>query len=104
MNLVPKSGMILVRPLTKQPPSEGLVQLADVYYEPDTSGVVIALAERFACPDCGAEKQPQVSVGDCVIFPPSAGNACELNGTSYLLLMEADVLAVVDPNVACEVV
>jgi co-chaperonin GroES (HSP10) len=104
MNLVPKSGQILVRPIAHKPAQTGLVQLADVYYEPDTSGVVIALAERFACPHCAAEKPPQVQVGECVIFPPSAGSQFELDGTTYLLLLEDDVLAVVAPDVACEVV
>lgn len=104
MNLVPKSGMILVRPVAHKPLSSGVIQLADVYYDVETSGVVIALAERFACPHCAALKAPQVQVGDKVLFPPSAGSQFELDRVTYLLLQEDDVLAVVEPEVECEVV
>jgi chaperonin GroES len=102
--LVPKSGMILVRPIAPRPVACGALELADVYYAAETSGTVIALADAFACPDCGAKKAPQVSVGDKVLFPPSAGSQFELGGVTYLLLQESDVIAVVEPDVEAEVV
>lgn len=104
MRLIPKSGMILVRPISTQPAASGPIQLADVYDVPETTGEVVALAERFACPDCGAMKAPQVEAGDLVLFPPSAGSEITVNGATYLLLREDDVLAIVADETKCEVV
>ncbi len=104
LQLVPKSGMILVRPIAPKIASAGMIQLADYTYQPETTGEVLALAESFACTECGAEHQPQVEEGDVILFPPSAGNSIEFLGQSLLLLREADVLAVVDDGVEAEVV
>jgi chaperonin GroES len=104
LQLVPKSGMLLVRPIAAKLPSAGSIQLADVTYTPDTTGEVIALAESFTCPDCGAQHEPQVEEGDIVLFPPSAGNLVPFNGQDFLLIREQDVLAIVEEGVEAEVV
>lgn len=102
MTLIPKSGMVLVEPFPAKL-SGGLVQLADVYDTPETSGVVVGLAESFACPECGCQKAPELSVGDIVLFPASAGNLFELENVRYVLMAESDVLAVIGNNVEAEV-
>lgn len=104
LQLVPKSGMLLVRPIAPKIPQCGSIQLADYYHKPETTGEVIGMAERFACPDCGSQHEPQVQEGDVVLFPPSAGNLVEFGGEPLLLIREDDVLAVVDEAVEAEVV
>jgi chaperonin GroES len=104
MNFTPKSGMVLIRPIQHKPASVGLIELADVYHEVPTSGIVLSVAESFCCAECGAHKEPQVDVLDKVIFAPSAGTEFEVNGTRFVLLQESDILAVVNPEVEAEVV
>lgn len=97
LQLIPKAGMLLVKPIQHQPAKSesGLIQLADVYHEPETSGEVIALAERFVCEDCGAGRESDLNVGDVVVFTPSTGDELEWQGDRYLLIPEAAVLGVV---------
>lgn len=104
LTLIPKTGFVLVRPISTKPASAGTVQLADYYDTPDTSGEVVGVAETFRCEDCGAERTPSVDVGDVVIFPPSAGDVCEFQGTRYLVIRDTDVLAVVAEGHVAEVV
>lgn len=104
LQLVPKSGMLLVRPIAPKIASSGSIQLADYYHKPETTGEVIGMAERFACPECGAEHEPQVEEGDLILFPPSAGNLVEFGGETLLLIREDDVLGVVNEGVEAEVV
>lgn len=105
LTLIPKSGFVLVRPISTEPAKSesGLVQLADYYHVPDTSGEVIAVAETFRCEDCGAERAPGVEVGDVVIFPPSAGDLVEFGCERYLVIRDTDVLAVVSEGHFAEV-
>jgi co-chaperonin GroES (HSP10) len=39
-----------------------------------------------------------VQPGDCVLFPPSAGDQIEFEGTSYVILHESELIGVVDPT------
>lgn len=41
-----------------------------------------------------------VQVGDFVVFPPHAGELLELDGHAYVILTEADILGVVEPEPA----
>ena len=104
LQLVPKSGMLLVRPIAPKLPRSGDIVLADVTYKAETTGEVIALADAFHCAECGATHEPQVSEGDIVLFPPSAGSVVPFQGERYLLIREDDVLAVVDEALEAEVV
>jgi co-chaperonin GroES (HSP10) len=104
LQLVPKSGMLLVRPIAPKLPSAGAIQLADWHNRPDTTGEVIGMAERFVCTECGSSHEPQVEEGDVILFPPSAGNLVEFGGEPLLLIREDDVLAVVNEGVEAEVV
>lgn len=39
-----------------------------------------------------------VQVGDCVIFPPTAGEVIESGGHRYVILNESDILGIVEPR------
>lgn len=45
-----------------------------------------------------------VQLGDCVIFPASAGQAIPHDGVDYVLLRESELLAVLEPVTEAEVV
>jgi co-chaperonin GroES (HSP10) len=95
-------SVLLVKPITPKPATSagGLIQIADVYHEPETSGVIVAMAERFACPDCGAARQSELTIGDLVVFAPSTGEEIEWQRERYLLVAEHAVLAVLSEAIA----
>lgn len=95
--LLPRAGMVLIRPIAAKPAASpcGIIELADVTYEPETTGEVIAVAERFECPSCGAGRAPEIAEGDIIVFPPSAGDELEWKGERYLLVPESAILGVV---------
>lgn len=39
-----------------------------------------------------------VAVGDCVVFPRSAGEQVHLDGVDYVILRESEILGVVEPK------
>lgn len=41
-----------------------------------------------------------VAVGDCVLFPQSAGEELSLNGVNYVILREEDILGIVEKETA----
>jgi chaperonin GroES len=105
VNIRPLGSVVLVLPKPSEPDRVGSVQLADVKHEPETSGLVIAIGSSFRCEVCRSERDPDVVVGDWVLFARSAGGAVTLGGTDYVVLMESELLAVLAEEPAvCEVV
>jgi len=96
LQLVPKSGMILIEPIANKRPKAGNIELADYYHEPETTGRIVSLAQAFVCEACGNQRDTELAEGDIVLFPPSAGDELEWQGTRYLLIREVDVLARVE--------
>ena len=54
-------------------------------YAPETVGRVVACAEN-----------PDVEVGDVVIFPPSAGQSLDWDGAPHVVLELAEILGTYD--------
>lgn len=94
------SGIILARP-------------ADTYdVEIATRGIVVQLGTRkdtiarSEALEAAAEGRLAalapapfpVDVGDCIVFPPSAGEQIVQDGLTYLILREDDVLGIVEPR------
>ena len=103
MNLIPKTGHILISPIATPTPSAGVIQLAEVYDIPETTGVIVAVAEAYRCPECGATRACELAEGDLVLFPASAGSALTFDGERYLLMPEDAILAVLSEGVEAEV-
>lgn len=95
LTLVPKAGMVLIRPIASKRPQAGSIVLADYYQEPDTTGQIVKLGDPLGCVDCGTP-QRDVALGDVVLFPPSAGEELEWQGERYLLLRESEIIATVE--------
>lgn len=66
-------------------------QTASGIYLPDTSkekpseGIIVAIGE-------GSSLQEKLSVGDQILFQKYSGNEVKLEGTTYILLEEANIL------------
>lgn len=81
----------------------GLPACGDYKAEPpETHKECCEWSELMALTEDWAEHD--VAVGDCVLFSPSAGQTIPYDGVDYVLLREADILAVVEPVTEAEVV
>ena len=106
----PIGSVVVVIPHDPPPveTSSGIV-LADVQYDVSTSGTIIAVGDRFCCVACEGERPVEYAIGDRVLFGRGAGSEVDgapfgLAGETFLLLREADILAVVNSETVCEVV
>lgn len=106
----PIGAVVVVIPhATAKPETASGIILADTSYDPDTSGTVVAVGSFFCCASCEIERETPFAIGDRVLFGRGAGSALDggafgLVGEPFLLLQEAEILAVLDPAVVCEVV
>lgn len=106
----PLGSVVIVIPhASQQPTTESGIQLADVYHDVSTSGTVIAVGSAFCCRLCECERDAPVKIGDRVAFGRGAGSEIDgapfgLPGETFLLLQEAELLMVLNPDAVCEVV
>lgn len=75
---------------------QGLIEVEDAVsavqeFGADVAGSLRALRRQ-------APAAFEVEVGDCVVFPPSAGEQIDYDGRSYVILRSEDVLARLDPK------
>ncbi len=107
--LVTDSGIILTKdPDYRKVPTRGIVaQLGDKPWTCEL-GEVLAALTAWECSDgydfevrkAVLQLKPapfDVAVGDCVLFSPGDGEEVELDGATYVILREAEILAVVNP-------
>ena|ERR1051326_5147683 len=97
--LKPLTDRILIKPdVPSDTTDSGLVMVRE--WTPEYTGVVVALPDkvRATCPDCGAlcVRDPSVRVGDTVAFAYDAGQELTLDGDRYLLIRDADLVAVLE--------
>jgi co-chaperonin GroES (HSP10) len=103
------SVVVVISHASAQPETASGIILADVTYDADTSGTVIAVGNRFCCESCEQDREAPFAIGDRVLFGRGAGSeidgaAVGVPGDTFLLLREAEILAVLAPDAVCEVV
>jgi co-chaperonin GroES (HSP10) len=101
MMLTPLADRILIKPDTPDDTTDsGLVMVRD--YAPENAGTVVAVPERCGhlCPECGSKvfAPPSVQVGDTVLFGYDAGQEITIDDARYLLIRDADLIAVLQPE------
>lgn len=99
--LTPLTDRILIQP--DDPPDtteSGLVLVQDA--PPENVGTVVAVPGRCStlCPECGTKvfAVPSVKVGDTVLFGYDAGQEVRIDDVRYLLIRDADLIAVLEPT------
>jgi co-chaperonin GroES (HSP10) len=104
----PVGPVVIVAPKVTEPlKTESGIQLADVYENEPTSGMVVAVGTGFRCSCCEAARESDFQVGDLVVFDKAAGEILPfaIEGEDCVLLKEDEILAVVtNPAAMCEVV
>lgn len=93
MNFKPLYDRILVEPLEQEEKTAGGIIIPDTAKDKPTEGIVIAVGDGARC-DSGECKALTVKTGDRVLFGKWAGTEIKMEGKSYLVIKESDVLGI----------
>jgi len=94
MAIQPLGDRILVKALEVEEKTKGGIVLPDTAKEKPQEGKVKAVGKGKLLED-GTVKPLEVKVGDTVLYGKYSGTEINHNGEDYLILKEADVLAIV---------
>lgn len=90
----PLADRIVVLPAQEGEEMRGGIYIPDTAKEKPSQGEVIAVGPGRLSED-GTRLEPDVNVGDTVLYGKYAGADVTLDGEDYLILREADILAIV---------
>lgn len=82
----PLGARVLIRPLEKETTTKSGIILPETAKEKPQQGVVEAIGTED-------EMITDLTVGDKVLFAKYTGSEIEIDGTSYLIMEESEVLA-----------
>jgi len=88
-NIKPLADRVLIQPLPAETTTASGLIIPDSAKEKQQKGTVIAIGT-------GTKDEPMtVKVGDTVLYGKYAGTELVLDSTEYLIMKEADILAIV---------
>lgn len=94
MNIKPLADRVVIKVLESEEKTKGGIILAANAQEKPQEGVIVAVGPgKF---DDGQREPLDVKVGDKVIYSKYAGTEVKLDGEEYLILKQADILAIVE--------
>ncbi len=91
--LRPLGDRVIIKVVEREEKTASGILLPDTAKEKPQEGEVVAVGIGKVY-ESGQRVAPEVAVGDRVIFAKYAGSEVKLNGETYLILSERDVLAV----------
>jgi chaperonin GroES len=93
LKLVPLTDRVFVLPAPAEQKTAGGIFIPDTVKEKPMQGTVVGVGP-------GKKDEPTtVKVGDRVLFGKYSGTEVTLEGETYLMMREADILAIIDLNV-----
>ena len=95
LNLKPLADRVIVKVLEEEEKTPGGIVLPDTAKEKPQRGEVVAVGPGRVG-EKGQKLPMSLKVGEKVIFSKYAGTEVNRNGQKYLILSEADVLAVIE--------
>jgi len=96
-NLKPLGDRVVVQPRKKEEMTSSGIVLPDTAGEKPQEGSVLAVGPGRVL-DNGKRVEMEVKSGDTVLFAKYAGTEVKLDGEDYLVIREADLLAILNPN------
>ena len=94
MNLKPLGDRLMVEPIEQEELTPSGIMLPETAKEKPMQGKVLAIGPGARQED-GARIAMDVSQGDTVLYAQYAGTEVKIENKKYLILKEADVLAIV---------
>ncbi len=95
MKIKPLADRLVVRPVEEQEAKKGGIIIPDTAKEKPQQGEVMEVGPGRTTED-GKRVTLEVKKGDKVLYGRYSGTEITLNGSEYLILREADVLAIVE--------
>jgi len=93
-SLKPLGDRVIVKPKAKEEMTKSGLVLPDTASEKPQEGAVLAVGPGRVL-DNGKRIDMEVKTGDSVLFAKYAGTEVKLDGEEYLVIREADLLAIV---------
>jgi chaperonin GroES len=95
MKLRPLGDKVIVKRLEAEEKTKGGIILPDTAKEKPKEGKIMATG-RGRVVEGGKLIEPQVKVGDRVIFSSYAGTEVKVEGEEYLIMSEEDIQAIIE--------
>ena len=99
MKLRPLQDRVLIRPIERDAKSPGGIIIPDTVKEKPMEGEVLAVGPGMR-DEHGKLHQPDVKVGDRVLFGKWSGSEVKLAGEDLMIMKETDILGVIDQAAA----
>jgi chaperonin GroES len=93
MNIKPLGDRVVIKALEQDEVTPSGIVLPDNAKEKPQEGEIIAVGSGKVL-DNGTRLDPEVKVGDRVIYSKYAGTEIKKDGQEYLILSERDILAI----------
>ena len=93
--LKPLGDRVVLKVQKEEEQSIGGIVIASNAKEKPTTGEVIAVGNGSIL-DNGQRVEPEVKVGQSVVFDKYAGSEVQYEGEEYLVIRENDIIAVID--------
>ena len=89
MNIRPLADRVLIKPAAAEEKTLGGIIIPDSAKEKPLKGEIVAVGNWTK------DEEMVVKVGDYVLYGKYAGTEIELDGEKYLIMRQADVLAII---------
>ena len=89
MNIRPLADRVLIKPAAAEEKTLGGIIIPDSAKEKPLKGEIVAVGNGTK------DEEMVVKVGDNVLYGKDAGKEIELEGEKYLIMRQADVLAII---------
>ncbi len=94
--LKPLAGYVVIETIVQEEKTASGIYLPDTASkEKPQTGVILAVGKGITL-DNGNVVEPEVKVGNQVVFAKYVGTELTLDGKKYLILKEKDILAVIE--------
>jgi len=90
----PLADRVVVKAIDESEQMRGGLYIPDTAKEKPSQGEIVAVGPGKLS-DEGTRVEPDVSVGDTVLYGKYAGTDVTLDGEEFLILRESDVLAII---------
>jgi len=93
VNVQPLADRVVVSPLEEEEEMRGGLYIPDTAKEKPQSGMIVAVGPGKLSEE-GVRIDPDVEVGQTVLYGKYSGTEVTVEGEEYLILRESDILAV----------